>query len=100
MLEQFNEDIFARALAFREENTTRVDTWDEFTAAFEGEGGGGFVLAHWDGTEESEEKIGEITKATIRCIPIEPLDPSDNEPGTCVYSGKPSEKRVVFAKAY
>ena len=58
------------------------------------------MVAHWDGTEETEKKIAEATKATIRCIPLEPLAPSDNEPGVCVYSGQPSAKRVVFAKAY
>jgi prolyl-tRNA synthetase len=100
LLEQIQNDMFARALAFREANTHRVDTWDEFAAAFAGDGGGGFVLAHWDGTEETADKINELTKTTIRCIPLEPLLPSDNEPGTCVLTGKPSKQRVVFAKAY
>ena len=68
--------------------------------AFEGEGGAGFVLAHWDGTTETEDRISDATKATIRCIPLEPLDPRDNEPGQCVLTGKPSERRVIFAKAY
>jgi prolyl-tRNA synthetase len=93
-------DIYQKALAFREANTIRVDTWDEFTAAFDGDGGGGFVVAHWDGTTETEDAISAATKATIRCIPLAPLAPSDAEPGVCVFSGKPSARRVVFAKAY
>jgi len=97
---EIQDALFQRALDFRNENTTRVDTWEEFQAAFAGEGGGGFVLAHWDGTTETEDKISEATKATIRCIPLEPLQPSDAEPGVCVFSGKPSKQRVVFAKAY
>ena len=92
--------LFARALAFREANTVRVDSWDEFLAAFPGEGGGGFVVAHWDGTEETADRIATETKATIRCLPLTPLDPSDAEPGVCVLTGKPSERRVVFARAY
>jgi len=93
-------DIYQKALAFREANTIRVDTWDEFTAAFDGDGGGGFVVAHWDGTTETEDAISAATKATIRCIPLLPLAPSDAEPGVCVFTGKPSTQRVVFAKAY
>lgn len=93
-------NLYQRALEHREAHTKRVDSWEEFKAAFAGEGGGGFVVAHWDGTTETEEAISAATKATIRCIPLVPLDPSDNEPGICVFSGKPSERRVVFAKAY
>lgn len=100
LLGDFQDGMYARALAHREENTHRIDTWDAFKSHFEGEGGGGFVVAHWDGTTETEEAIADATKATIRCIPLEPLAPRDNEPGVCVYSGKPSAKRVVFAKAY
>ena len=92
--------MFAKALAFREANTHRVDTWEEFLKAFEGEGGAGFVVAHWDGTQETEDRISDATKATIRCIPLEPLTPSDAEPGQCVLTGRPSERRVVFARAY
>jgi prolyl-tRNA synthetase len=69
-------------------------------AADDGDGGGGFVVAHWDGTTETEDAISAATKATIRCIPLVPLAPSDAEPGVCVFSGKPSARRVVFAKAY
>jgi prolyl-tRNA synthetase len=100
LLDEIQTALFQKALAFREANTKRVDTWAEFQEVFKGEGGAGFVVAHWDGTEETEKKIAEATKATIRCIPLEPLAPSDNEPGVCVYSGQPSAKRVVFAKAY
>jgi prolyl-tRNA synthetase len=92
--------LLQRALEFREANTRRVDTWEEFEAAFAGEGGAGFIVAHWDGTTETEEQIAQRTKATIRCIPQNPLHPSDNEPGKCVLTGKPSQRRVVFAKAY
>lgn len=97
---EIQDALYAKALAFREANTRRVDTWDEFLQAFEGEGGAGFVVAHWDGTQETEDKISDATKATIRCIPLEPLIPSDGEPGVCVMTGKPSERRVVFARAY
>ncbi len=92
--------LFARALQMRDANTHRVDTWDQFLKLFEGEGGAGFVVAHWDGTGETEEAISAATKATIRCIPIHPLHPDDAKPGKCVYSGKPSKGRVVFARAY
>ena len=100
LLEDIQKDLFNRALAFREANTHRVDTWEQFEKQFEGEGGGGFVLAHWDGTTETEEAISQKTKATIRCIPLMPLHPDDDKPGFCILTGKPSKKRVVFAKAY
>lgn len=99
-LDEMQSALLARSLEFRAANTRRVDTWEEFEQAFEGEGGAGFIVAHWDGTGETEDAIAEKTKATIRCIPFVPLDPSDAEPGTCVFSGKPSKQRVVFAKAY
>lgn len=99
-LSAMHDNLFAKALELREANTKRVDTWDDFKACFAGEGGGGFVVAHWDGTQETEDAINEQTKATIRCIPLEPLEPADGEPGACVFSGKPSKQRVVFAKAY
>jgi prolyl-tRNA synthetase len=100
LLTTIQADMFNKALAFRNENIKRVDTWEEFAKQFDGEGGGGFVLAHWDGTEETEAKISEMSKATIRCIPLEPMSPSDAEPGNCVMTGAPSKQRVVFAKAY
>lgn len=99
-LPTFHQRVYDKALALREANTKRIDTWEEFQAAFQGEGGGGFVLAHWDGTQATEDAISAHTKATIRCIPIQPLHPDDENPGQCVYSGQPSQKRVVFAKAY
>lgn len=99
-LTAMHDSLFQRAVEMRDANTRRVDTWAEFKASFEGEGGGGFIVAHWDGTAETEDKINDETKATIRCIPLVPLATSDAEPGVCVYSGRPSKCRVVFAKAY
>jgi len=93
LLEDIQENIYKKALAFRTENTFKVDTWDEFKEQIEK---GGFLSAHWDGTSETEDKIKEETKATIRCIPLDAAD----ESGSCVYSGKPSSRRVIFAKAY
>lgn len=93
LLSEIQEAIYRKALAFREENTFFVDTWAEFKAQIEK---GGFIMAHWDGTAETEEKIKEETKATIRCIPLD----AAIEDGKCVYSGNPSVKRVVFARAY
>ncbi|CCH02086.1 prolyl-tRNA synthetase [Fibrella aestuarina BUZ 2] len=93
LLANIQQTIYQKALAFREANTFRVDTFDEFKAQIEK---GGFILAHWDGTSETEEAIKEQTKATIRCIPLDAPD----EDGVCIFSGKPSQKRVVFARAY
>jgi prolyl-tRNA synthetase len=93
-LVEIQNNIFQKALKFRTEHTTKVDTWDEFKEVLETKQG--FILAHWDGTSETEEKIKAETKATIRCIPINP----EREDGKCVFSGKPSNYRVVFAKAY
>lgn len=93
LLVDIQGNIYARALEFRTENTFIVDTWDEFLIKIEE---GGFLMAHWDGTSETEEKIKELTKATIRCIPLD----FSEEDGVCVYSGKPSKGRVIFAKAY
>lgn len=94
LLGQIQKNIYNRALKFREENTRRVENYDEFKSVLDEKAG--FVLAHWDGTAETEQKIKEETKATIRCIPLE----GSTEQGTCVYSGKPSAGRVVFARAY
>ena len=94
LLEEIQQSIFDRAIAFRSEKSTRVDTYEEFKKVLDDHTG--FVYAHWDGTPESETKIKEETKATIRCIPLDnPL-----EDGVCIYSGKPSKQRVVFARAY
>src|SRR5688572_28446823 len=93
LLDEIQQNVYDKALAFREANTFSVDTWDEFKDQIEK---GGFILAHWDGTAETEEKIKDETKATIRCIPLNSIE----QAGTCVYSGKESAKRVVFARAY
>src|SRR5438046_7184961 len=93
LLDEIQANIYQKALTFREENTFRVDTWDEFKDQIEK---GGLLLAHWDGTAETEEKIKDETKATVRCIPLG----ADEEAGKCVYSGSPSNKRVIFARAY
>ena len=94
LLENIQDNIYQKALSFRDANTFYVDTWDEFKERIEK---GGFVWAHWDGTDETEEKIKEETKATIRLIA---LDGKAEEQGKCIYTGKPSKQRVVFAKAY
>lgn len=94
LLEEIQENLYTKALTFRNDHITEVNSFEEFKQAIEQKGG--FVSAHWDGTEETEEKIKEITKATIRCIPND----AKEEEGTCVYSGAKSLKRVLFAKAY
>jgi prolyl-tRNA synthetase len=94
LLNDIQQNIYNKAKIFREQNTHIVNTWDEFKDVIENKSG--FVYAHWDGTPETEEKIKELTKATIRCIPLN----NKQEEGTCVYSGKPSKERVVFARAY
>lgn len=100
LCDSIQSNLFDRALKMREAHTIRLDTWEEFEQAFNKEGGAGFILAHWDGTSETELAISERTKATIRCIPIEPLDEEDVQPGKCILTGRPSKQRVVFAKAY
>jgi prolyl-tRNA synthetase len=99
-LDAIQKALFEKALAFRQANTYRIDTWEEFEKHFEGEGGCGFVLAHWDGTTETEKAIAEKLRVTIRVIPETPEIPSDAEPGKCILTGKPSKQRVVFARAY
>lgn len=94
LLEEIQQNIYNKALAFRQENTTEVKTFEEFKEVLENKGG--FVIANWDGTAETEEKIKEETKATIRCIPLENAMPD----GVCVYSGKEAKHKVIFAKAY
>jgi prolyl-tRNA synthetase len=93
LLEDIQTNIYQKALKFREENTFNVETWDEFKSQIEK---GGFISAHWDDTSETEEKIKQETKATIRCIPLVSVE----EAGKCVFSGEPSNKRVIFARAY
>lgn len=93
LLDEIQANIYKKALDFRNSHITEVDTYDEFKAQIEK---GGFILAHWDGTPETEERIKEETKATIRCIPLE----GDTTPGVCMVTGKPSARRVLFARAY
>ena len=94
MLQDIQQNIYDKALKFREENTRKADTWEEFVDILDNQGG--FVAAHWDGTPETEDLIKEKTKATIRCIPFDnPL-----EEGKCILTGKPSKQRVLFARAY
>ncbi|GMQ24483.1 proline--tRNA ligase [Algoriphagus sp. oki45] len=94
LLDEIQTSIYQKAHSFRNEMTTEVNSWEEFQQVLDQKGG--FVSAHWDGTSETEDKIKELTKATIRCIPLDRKE----EQGTCVFSGKPSEGRVYFAKAY
>jgi prolyl-tRNA synthetase len=93
LLNDIQKNLLERAKNFRADNTFTVDTYEEFKARIDG---GGFFLAHWDGTKETETKVKEETQATIRCIPIE----GDKETGYCMVTGKPSAGRVIFAKAY
>lgn len=93
LLDDIQANIYKKAYDFRESTTTTVDTYDEFKVQIEK---GGFVMAHWDGTPETEEKIKAETKATIRCIPLQ----GDKTPGVCMVTGKPSAQRVAFARAY
>ncbi|GAA4465304.1 proline--tRNA ligase [Nibrella saemangeumensis] len=93
LLDDIQQTIYQKALQFRESNMFRVDSYDAFKEQIEK---GGFILAHWDGTSETEEAIKEETKATIRCIPLD----APEEEGQCIYTGKPSSRRVVFARAY
>lgn len=94
LMSEIQENIYNRAFEFRTNNTTEVETYDEFKKILDSKAG--FVMAHWDGTAETEEKIKEETKATIRCIPLD----FKEEDGKCIYSGKPSKGKVVFARAY
>lgn len=94
LLDQIQKNIYQKAYDYRAQHTTEVDSYDEFKRVLDEQGG--FVLAHWDGTSETETAIKEETKATIRCIPQD----GDTTPGTCIYSGKPSARRVLFARAY
>jgi prolyl-tRNA synthetase len=98
LLNQIQDGIYMKALSFRESNSFKVDSWKEFSKIMEGEGG--FAWAHWDGTTETELKIKEETKATIRCIPLNRDLVREEEEGKCILTGKPSKGRVIFAKAY
>jgi len=94
LLVDIQQNIYQKALDYRNSMITKVDTWEEFKQVLDEKGG--FISAHWDGTVETEVAIKEATKATIRCIP---LDVEDEE-GTCIFSGKPSHRRVLFARSY
>jgi prolyl-tRNA synthetase len=94
LLEEIQQNIFNKAKQYQQEHITPANSWDEFVALLDNKGG--FISAHWDGTGETEEKIKELTKATIRCIPLN----NQQEEGVCILSGKPSTQRVLFARAY
>ena len=94
LMDEIQETLFQKAVSYRAKHTTEVASYEEFKSVLNGKGG--FVLAHWDGTPETEERIKNETKATIRCIPLD----GDNASGTCIFTGKPSERKVLFAKAY
>lgn len=94
LLNEIQERLFVKALNYRDAHLTEVNTFDEFKELLKTKGG--FLAAHWDGTAETEEKIKELTKATIRCIPMDVKE----EEGSCIFTGKPSKRRVLFAKAY
>jgi prolyl-tRNA synthetase len=94
LLDEIQNSLFEKALKFREEHTHVANSWEEFETLIKSNAG--FVHAHWDGTTETEDKIKDLTKATIRCIPLN----NNEEEGTCVLTGKPSKQRVVFARAY
>ena len=94
LLEDIQQNLYSRALKYREDNTTKADTWAEFEKLLDEKGG--FISAHWDGTAETEDAIKDKTKATIRCIPLK----NEKEEGKCILTGKPSSQRVLFARAY
>ncbi len=94
LLGEIQQNMYNKAKAFRDDHITPANSWEEFESLLDGKGG--FVSAHWDGTAETEEAIKEKTKATIRCIPLE----NEKEAGSCILTGKPSEQRVLFARAY
>jgi prolyl-tRNA synthetase len=94
LLEDIQQNLYNRAFTFRAEHTTQANSWEEFMNLLENKGG--FISAHWDGTAATEEKIKELSKATIRCIPLD----NQQEAGNCILSGQPSTQRVLFARAY
>jgi len=94
LLNEIQENIFNKAFTYREEHTTEVNSYDEFKQVLDEKGG--FISAHWDGTVETEKRVKDETKATIRCIPLDAIE----EEGICIFTGKPSKQRVLFAKAY
>jgi prolyl-tRNA synthetase len=94
LLHAIQEHIYNKAFSYRETHITKADSWDDFIKLLDNKGG--FISAHWDGTGETEDKIKELSKATIRCIPLN----NDLEEGACILTGKPSSQRVLFARAY
>jgi len=94
LLDEIQDSIYNKALTYRDAHITEVNSYDEFKEVLDSKGG--FVSAHWDGTVETEKRVKEETKATIRCIPLD----AKEEEGICIFTGKPSTKRVLFAKAY
>jgi prolyl-tRNA synthetase len=94
LLDSIQENLYQRAYDFRETNTFVADTWEEFVRILDDKGG--FISAHWDGTSETEQRIKDETKATIRLIPID----GKMEEGKCILTGKPSKQRVIFARSY
>lgn len=94
LMDEIQANIYNKSLTYRDSMITKVDSWEEFLDVLENKGG--FISAHWDGTVETEVAIKDATKATIRCIPVDAVD----EDGVCVFTGKPSTKRVLFARSY
>jgi prolyl-tRNA synthetase len=94
LLENIQDNIYRKAVDYRNANTYKADSWDEFIKILDTTGG--FIMAHWDGTPETEQKIKEMSKATIRCIPLD----TPEEQGKCILTGNPSTQRVMFARAY
>ena len=94
LLDEIQANIYKKALDYRNSMITEVNSWDEFVDVLENKGG--FISAHWDGTPETEVAIKEATKATIRCIPLD----AKQEEGKCIFTGKPSKCRVLFARSY
>jgi prolyl-tRNA synthetase len=94
LLDDIQQNIYNKADNFRKEHITKAESWDEFVQLLDEKTG--FISAHWDGTGETEDKIKELAKATIRCIPLD----NEQEDGKCVLTGKPSTQRVLFARAY
>ncbi len=94
LMDDIQKNIFRKAVEYRDTNTTRADNWEEFIDIIDNKGG--FILAHWDGTPETEAEIKNLTKASIRAIPFDTPD----EEGRCILTGKPSRRRVLFARAY
>jgi len=94
LLNEIQQNIYDKAKVYRDSNITKADTWKDFESFLDNKGG--FISAHWDGTAETENKIKDLTKATIRCIPLNNI----KEEGSCILTGKPSSERVLFARAY